>query len=406
MRFGLSHLSRACALLGTVAGLLGCVAQPSPYGYGGYTPPTVLQVPAGSGPQAPAVGARHIAVLLPLTGPNADVGQSMLRAAQLALPPSGGPVLDSEDTHGSAEGAASAARAAVAAGAAVIVGPLTAPETAAVAPIARAAGIPVLAFTSDSAQAQPGVWTLGITPAQQVRRLVVAIQGEGRSRIGAILPANAFGDALAGGLQSAVADARLPPPLIVRQPSGANGLNDALSQLASTAGLHGPPGDNPAPPTPAQIDALLLGTSGEPLQQALPGLAGYQTGPDHLRLLGTALWQREAPRLFLIAGAWFAAPDPGPLHAFEQQYAARYGGPPRDLAGFAFDATAVARTVTGPDGVHPEALLRPEGFAGAEGVFVLQADGRVRRALALFEIDRSGAHVAQPPQPPTAPAGF
>lgn len=395
----MGRLSRTFTLLGAFLSLGACVAQPPPYGYGYGPPPVVLQVPPQNGAPAspvPVPAGQRIATLLPLTGGSAELGQSMLKAVQLALPPSGGPPLSSQDTGGTAEGAARAARAAIADGAGILIGPLTAPETAAVAPIAQAAHIPVLAFTSDSTQAQPGVWTLGITPGQQVRRLVVAVQGEGRSRLAAVLPANSFGDALATGLLGATAEAHLAPPQIIRQPPGPNGLTEALNQLAATAGLHGPGENQPAGPEPARIDALLLGVSGDPLQQALPTLAAYQTGPDHLRLLGTALWTRDAPRLFLIAGAWFAAPDPAPLGVFEKQYAARYGAPPRELAGLAFDAAAVARSIAGPTGFPVESLLRPEGFAGADGVFVLGANGLVRRALALFEIDRGGAHVAQP----------
>lgn len=326
----------------------------------------------------------------------------MLQGAQLAVGQAG-PPLDSQDTGGTPEGAARAARAAVAAGAGIIVGPLTAPETVAITPIARDAGVAVLAFTSDSSVAQPGIWALGITPAQQVRRLVAAIRGESRSRIGAVLPQNPFGDALAAGLMSAAADAALPAPDILRQRPGPTGLSDALTELASTEGLHGS-SDTTTPPGPPKIDALLLGASGEPLQQAIPTLAAYQTGPDHLRLLGTALWSRDAPRLGGIAGAWFAAPDPAARVPFDQAFAARYKVPSRDLSSLAFDATSAATAVFGPNGFNVAMLVRPDGFAGANGLFVLQPDGRVRRGLAVFEIDHAGAHVAQPaPQSLAAP---
>ena len=46
------------------------------------------------------------------------------------------------------------------AGAGIILGPLTSSETAAVAPVARQAGVAVLAFTNDPNQAQPGVYSV------------------------------------------------------------------------------------------------------------------------------------------------------------------------------------------------------------------------------------------------------
>ncbi|GAC1347620.1 MAG: penicillin-binding protein activator [Acetobacteraceae bacterium] len=407
------RLSRAFSLLGTLAGLCACVAEPGPYGYGYGRAPRFGTGQSGplapfAAPGQPALPERapgqRVAILLPLTGANAPVGQSMLKAAQLAMAQPNSPPLDSQDTGGTPDGAARAARAALAAGAGILVGPLTAGETAAVAPIARAAGVPVLAFTSDTAQAQAGVWTMGITPAQQVRRLVRAVQGENRSRLAAIVPQNPFGEAVATGLLAGTSDAGLPPPQVLRSAPGGNGLTEDLKQLASAAGLHGPESSAETSPQPASIDALLLGASGEPLQRAVPTLAAYQTGPDHLRLLGTALWAREAPRLGALAGAWYAAPDPATRTAFEQQYAARFGGPPREFASLAFDAASVARAASSPAGFDPAALLRPDGYAGADGTFVLQPDGTLRRGLAVFEIDRTGSHIVQPaPQNLTEP---
>ena len=79
-------------------------------------------------------------------------------------------------------GAAAAAQKAVADGDSLILGPLTAMETASVAPVVRSASIPVLAFTNDSSQSQPGVWPLGISPDQQIRRLIAAGQAQGQAQ--------------------------------------------------------------------------------------------------------------------------------------------------------------------------------------------------------------------------------
>jgi ABC-type branched-subunit amino acid transport system substrate-binding protein len=318
------------------------------------------------------------------------MAQSMLNAAQLAADGPNAPGLDRYDTSGTPEGAAKAAQAALAGGAGIILGPLTAPETGAVAPIARPAGVLVLAFTSDRGQAQPGVWPMGITPAQQVRTLVLAVRAENKTRLGAVLPSNAFGDALADGLAEATAAAGLPPARIARYQSGLSGVEGALKELA------GQPGD--------PLEALLLGTPGDLTVQAIPVLTQNGFGPDRVQLLGTALWARDAGRMSGIAGAWYAAPDPALHAAFEHRYSQRFGGSPRDLASIAFDAAGAAHAAATPNGFDPAVLLRPDGFGGADGVFVLLSDGRVRRGLALFEIGPSGARVRQPsPRSLTAP---
>ena len=423
----LGRLSRAFALL-AVTGLAACVAEPGGAGYGRSAGPLALGAPRAMplpGPLPASGGAgRRIAILLPLTGATSEIGQAMLKAAQLSLDQPGAPALEIQDTGGTAEGAATAARTALAAGAGIILGPLTAGETAAVAPVARNAGVPVLAFTSDETQAQPGVWTLGVTPAQQVRRLVLAVQAEGKTRVAAVLPQNPFGDALASGLLASTAGAGLPEPRIVRHAPNFAGLNEALKDVSGYNGRRGAleqqqraararadaeglrPAAEPGNQAPgaAPMDALLLGASGEALGQAVPMLAFYDIGPDQVRILGPALWAREVSRLGAIAGAWYAAPDPALRAGFEQQYAAKYGAPPRDLASLAFDAAGVARAMAGPGGFAIGGLTRPEGYAGADGVFALLPDGHVRRGLAIFQIDRGGAHIVQPaPQVLSAP---
>ena len=413
-RFHLVRASvlRRTALLAAAVALAACVApQPD------QRQALALDAPA---PGAPVTG-RKVAILLPLTGSMAPVGQAMLKGAQLALAAPGAPPLEPQDTGGTPDGAARAAQAALAAGAGLILGPLTAGETGAVATIAQPAGVPVLAFTSDSAQARPGVYAMGITPAQQVRRLVLAMQAENKSRITAVVTQNAFGDALTNGLVAAATAAAMPAPRIVRTSGSFASITDAMKEAAGYATRRGAMeseqraararndddgkrqaeeiGRRPIPPPP--MDALFLGLNGDQLGQAVPMLAFYDVGPTQLRVLGPATWARDAARHPALAGAWFAAPDPAARTGFEQQFTAKFGTPPNDFSGLAYDAAGIARTAATPAGFAPASLVRPEGYVGAYGLLALQPDGQVRRGLAIFEVDRGGTHIVQP-----APSSF
>lgn len=386
------RLGRTLALLLATSGLGACVAQQGTPGYG--------RLPAASG-QAPALAppaGRRVAVLLPLSGANAQLGQSMLLAARLAFQPGPANPFDTQDTKGTAQGAIAAATAAAASGAGLIVGPLTAVETAAITPFATSHNIPVLAFSSDGTKARSGIWPLGLTPAQQARTLVRASLADNKRRIGAILPSDAFGDSLAAGLAAAAAEAALPPPTILRYQSRA-GLDSAITRMSTPA----PSGPvvSPIPGLPAStqppVDALLLGTVPDATLQVLPSLVAAGLGPDRVRILGTALWARDAARLAPLAGAWFAGPPAGTLKVFEDNYIAQYGTPPRDIASVAFDAAGAARAASGPNGIELSTLLNPSGFSGANGVFRLLPDGTVRRTLAIFEIGAGGVRMRDAP---------
>ena len=233
--------------------------------------------PAGS-PQSVAGGApvppgtpQTVAILLPLTGPRADLAQPMLQAAQLALSAPGAPRLVQQDTAGTPAGATHAMQTAMAAGARLILGPLTAPEVLAVAPIARQAQIPVLAFSNDTAVAQPGVWPLGITPGEQVRRLVGAGRAAGKTQFAAFLPDSDFGHALGNALSQAVTAAGLAPPNVQFHGPGMNAINQGMQSLSDyesrSGGQHVGEVSTTAVPPPPPFDALLLGDVGEPLAE-------------------------------------------------------------------------------------------------------------------------------------------
>jgi hypothetical protein len=340
----------------------------------------------------------------------------MLQAAQLALGAPGAPVLDAKDTGGTPQGAAAAAQQAIAAGDGLILGPLTSLETAAVAPIARQANVALLAFTNDPAQAQPGVWTLGITPGQQVRRLVAAAQAQGKSQFAGLLPDSDFGHAMGQALTQATASNGLPPPNLRFYARGMAGINAAARDLSDYANRRGPidaqirqaralgtpEGRRQAQELakssipPPSFNALLLADTGaEPLGEIAAVLPYYDVDRSQVQILGPALWASPSSGSGQFPGAWYAAPDPAARAGFEQAYTAKYGSPPPPLADLAYDAASIVR-VLGGQGFSIAALTQPSGFVGADGWFGLLSDGQVRRALALFAIERGGPQMIEP----------
>lgn len=421
---------RAFVLLAGTLALAACTTTVPETGAGGYPPsilnPGTLAAPlprpqgtaAPSGPvTAAAPAGRGVAILAPLTGANAERGQALVRAAQLALDAAGSPPLDVRDTAGTPEGAAAAAAAAIAAGDGMIIGPLTTAETAAVAGPARRAGVPVLAFTSDPAQAQPGVWPLGLTPAQQVRRMVGAVLTRGKNRFAALLPQTDFGTAMGTALTQAAAAAGVPAPDVRFYEGGNEAISAAVRDLSGYASRRGPldaeikaararhdaEGRRIAADlsrqsvSAASFDALLLADTGDRLAWLSTFLPYYDIGPDSVRVLGPALWAAPGTRAGAeITGAWFAAPDPAARAAFTEAYSAKFGTPAPGLADFAYDAASIARVLAPGEGYSQAALCRPEGFAGSDGLLGLQPDGTVRRGLALFEIQRGGPAMIEP----------
>ena len=352
----------------------------------------------------------RVALLLPLTGSQAPLGQSMLNAATLALFEQSGPAVEflPRDTGGSPGGAAEAARGAIAEGARVIVGPLTAAETGAVAAVARASDVPVLAFTNDANLAGRGAWVLGLTPAQQVRRLVQAAQAQGVQRIALAAPNGAFANQLAAALRTATQEAGLPPPVVVTYPQGA-AMGMAARELASRLlppegsqpmGLQAPgapamgtpPGTPPiAAPEPPGL--LILGESGARARQFAAALPEAGLAVPPLRLAGTALWAQETGALAqepVLAGAWFPGPDNYARAQFEDRYQQAFGERPPRLAATAYDAATVAVRASRAGPGAPLAMPLGEMVLGGDGALRLLPDGQAQRALAVFALEPGG----------------
>ncbi|UFN48145.1 penicillin-binding protein activator [Roseomonas sp. OT10] len=348
----------------------------------------------------------RVALLLPLTGSQAPLGRSMLNAATLALFEQSGPAVEflPRDTGGSPAGAAEAARSAIAEGARVIVGPLTSAETGSVAAVARASNVPVLAFTNDANLAGRGAWVLGITPAQQVRRLVQSAQGQGVRRIALAAPSGPFATQLAAALRTAAQDAGLPPPLVVTYPQGA-AMSMAARELASRVL---PPGAAPATPDaavpgsaapgaglppeggPEPVGLLILGESGARARQFAAALPEAGLAVPPLRLAGHALWAQEAVSLAqepALAGAWFPAPDSYAHAQFEDRYQQAFGDRPPRLAATAYDAATVAVRAARNGPEAPLALPLDEIVLGGDGALRLLPDGQTQRALAVFALE-------------------
>ncbi|HKX11242.1 MAG TPA: penicillin-binding protein activator, partial [Stellaceae bacterium] len=332
-------------------------------------------------------------LLLPLTGPNASLGQGMLDAAQIALfdIQGGRLALLPRDTHGTANGAAAAARDVLDQGAHLLIGPLTAPEVDAVKPIAAERGVAVLGFSTLANVAGDGTYVMGLLPSEEVRRVVSFAHQKGAQRFAVLAPGSAYGQLVVQALRTEADAEQVSVVDPVFFDPGAVDLAPSVRQLTHY---------DKSKPAEAGFDAVLLPEGGQQLKLLGPLLPQYGIDPTKVHYLGTGLW--DDPSLASeseLEGAWYAAPDPNGRADFEKRFAMLYGHPPPRLATLAYDATALAAALSrGPEGADfsADALTNPNGFLGLDGIFRFRADGRVERGLAVIEIHKTGSTILSP----------
>jgi ABC-type branched-subunit amino acid transport system substrate-binding protein len=373
--------------------------QPPYQGYARVPPPFPPGPPSPPAPPA-ATGPAKVGLLVPLSGANAELGQGILDAAQLALFESGDRlILVPRDTGGNAAGAATAARAAIGDGAHLILGPLLAPEVGAVKPIAQEAHVNVIAFSTVTNLAGGNIYLMGFLPRQEVVRAVGYARQRGLARFAALAPNTPYGHLMADALREAASASRgtvtkiefFDPrtdasPAIERLLPGGS----AEESVAPTS---------PSPTTPS-FDALLLPEGGPRLKQIAAQVRAVAGNSRPVQLLGSGLW--DTPDIGgepALVGGWFASSPPEARQDFERRFSTTYGRAPPRLASLGYDAAALAAVLVRGQGGEPfsqQAILNPSGFTGVDGLFRFMPNGLVQRGLAVLEVEPGGLVVIDP----------
>ncbi|MCJ2028237.1 penicillin-binding protein activator [Methylobacterium sp. J-043] len=385
--------------LGLTMGLAGCLGVPDA------PRPVARAVPeAEPGPSATAgnvigAGTVKVALIVPLSGQGAAVGAALRNAAELAYDDFQKPSLQIlvKDDRGTPEGAREATQAAFAEGAEMMLGPLFAANVQAAGGVARGAGKPVIAFSTDAAVAARGVYLISFLPQSEVDRIVDEASAGGRRSFAALIPETTYGNAVEAQFREAVARRGARLVGIERYPAGNPG--PAVDRLRGVIAGSG-----------AQADALFVPDTAEGLMAVAPALTKVGFSPARVRPLGLALW--NDPRVLSQAafqGGRYAAPDTAGFASFAQRYQTRFGTMPPRTASLGYDAVSLTAALVrqyGSQRFADATLTNPAGFSGLDGTFRFLPEGVSERTLAVYEIRNNAANVVSPAPKVLGPSGI
>ena len=365
----------------TAGGVRGQASVPPPSAAATPAPTSEASPVIPAGPKIPGASAT-IALLVPLSGPNAGLGQALTQAAEMALFESGNQTtaLVVRDTEAPA-GAGAAAQMGIDQGANILLGPVFAAHAKIVGPIAATAHVPVIAFTTDKSVAGPGLYVMGILPGLQIDRAVGYAASQGFKRIAALLPDSPYGHTVADALGPAAARYNAIQAQVEYYDPNAAEFTQVVQKLAADG----------------SFDALLIPEGGARLRSIAPLLGFYNIDTTKIKLLGSALW--TDPNLASepsLIGAWFVAPSATAWAGFGQRYRATYASDPPRLASLAYDAMTMAATLAKLGNFSDGILTRSEGFSGIDGAFRFRPDGLVDRNLDIVEVRTTGFVVKDP----------
>ena len=340
----------------------------------------------GPGPVEPPIvpidAARNmVAVIVPLTGGDGPIGMSISNAAKLALSDTGDKTLRITvyDSAGPG-GAAAAAQRAVTDGNRLILGPLLAEDVRTAAPVARRAGVPVIAFSNDDGVAGNGVFIMGFTPDQSIGRAVAYARSRGSARFAAIVPTGLYGQRAAQAMFGAVRKTGGQIAVVQTFDRSPQAVVAAARRVNAKGGY----------------DAVLIGDAGRMAAVAAPAL---KVGP---RVIGTELWASDKTlgKTAALRGAWYAAAPNVQFDRLTIRYRARYGKTPYRLASLGYDAVllAVRSARDWPIGraFPARGLIDKVGFSGVDGNFRFGRDGVAERLLEVRQVTAAGTTIVSP----------
>lgn len=340
------------------------------------TLPAVTGQTFGSGPV-------RVALLLPLSGDIAGVGQSMSNAAQLAIDfieqspsISSNITLIIKDTAGSSSIAAAKVSEAIDEGASLILGPLRADSVRAAGAVAGSSGIPLIGFSNNTGAASPGVYLLNVLPETEVKRSLAYAQSQGKQAVAAIIPNTEFGQIQEAAFRQATASLGMTVRAIYRFSNEVE-ARDTVAQIVPFLKA-------------GSIDTLFIpdrstaSSFGVLLEEA-------EIDKSNLLLIGSLDWAEDARihQTQFLVGAIYPGVDESGLAALRPSYEAKFGMPPHALSTISYTAVLLANSQSLSQSLpryQRDQLIRSSGFNGRDGLFRFLASGRSEYALVMKQV--------------------
>lgn len=276
----------------------------------------------------------RVGLLLPLSGPQAAVGQAALQGAQLALysnlpTPVALLVFDTVS-----DGPQSAYQAAVQAGAMVIIGPVFAADLRGLGDMTKTT-VPLWSLSNDWQQASATTHILGPTPQAEIPQILQQLAQQGVRLLQVLAPDTPYGRAVVATAQqvSQTSALRVESPQIYA-PQNTAAMQTAVQKLLAALPKPGSAG--------AEYHAVLIAETPARLMAMENGWqnvlrdAGWDRPP---LLIGLGLWAELASGNFpLLAQARLALPDFGAVQNFSRRYEQYFQTPPPGMAMLSYGA--------------------------------------------------------------------
>ena len=369
----------------------------------------------------------RIAVLLPTSGPSAEIGKSIrtgIEAAALRFAPAGLQIsfYDTADTD-----IVQTIESALSSNPEVIIGPVFA-DDARMLRDNKSSRLPALSFTSDTTAMGDGVFSMGLMPSNSIEAILQEIAANSGERFIVIAPNNASGQIMATATNTAsnaiglynigllyytehdtdsIKNTAMNAALYTDRNYISTQAKEILSGIINGEILS----DDEKESITTQLDninrtdtlgklpydSILFLGGGDDTKSLVSFLRYYGVDTHEVKFYGTSLWQGTSVSSDIaMNGAEFAAMPDIP-EEFTHIYESATGAKPSHIAAMGYDATMLAIGAIYATNNKLAYLTSPSGYIGTTGLFRLRSNGFNERALEIVKLNGGGkTSVVQP----------
>ncbi len=336
-------------------------------------------------PAAAQNAPQRVALLLPLTGAQADLGQAMQNMAVMALfaLPDSNVAIVPYDTGGRADLARAAYEKAVSEGAQIILGPLFSAELRAIKQGSRP-DIPILSFSNDWQQAGGNTYIMGFAPQPEMAQLYSHLTARGTRFVHLLLADGAYGKEVENFSKQFAQNHAFEVTSAIRfQPQDARAMALGLKKIADS--INGKGGGGYA----KSYHAIVLSAPSSQLANLDAAMRQEDVSAENfiVALAGgsvdTNLAGYENLRGALVVGSPALARGDG-------DYKSYYAKPPLPLASLAYDAVIWAGAYLRDLNQGRRPLAGQIAVQGRDGAMRFNGKNIAERQLTLYQVTESG----------------
>lgn len=368
---------------------------------------------------APKLKTKTVAVLLPLSGENANLGKSISKSIELAflqkkyknISVNFIDVVNNSDAFNSAIGLNPD----------IIIGPVFGANAKKLRDL-KPTELPVLSFTSDVSAIGDGIISTALLPTQSVEAIVKEIAADKSKNVLILAPKTDSGEIMAASAVTAANIYDLPVSAMKYYESGdgesikkvaqqvsmwdaRSAVNTRAREILSDALIHENLTKSQKSSLNTQLekiskletlgsvpyDSVLFLGDAEDSKSMASFLRYFNIGIGDVNFYGTAMWDNPTIlRDFSMSGSKFAG-LPNTSESFTKLYEKTYGAIPSRIDSFAFDAANIAIGMILSNKAPAAYLLDPSGYNGTDGLIRLRPSGENERALQIMKLGGSGS---------------